>query len=109
MCVNIYPDGKFNLNGKLAEKLRGKAMEIKFTPDGKHFMMEEAKDAQRQITFPKSGSRKLAEVADLLEKHKITLPARYEVWFTDDGFWQGDHMEDPTQPRSEKPRTSRKS
>ena len=35
-CVNIYEDGKFNMNGKLAEKLGGKEVAIKLLPDGKY-------------------------------------------------------------------------
>ena len=30
MSVTVYPDGKFNMNGKLAEKLGGKRLCISF-------------------------------------------------------------------------------
>ena len=39
LCVNLYADGRFNLNGKLAEALRGKSVQISFTDDAKHLCL----------------------------------------------------------------------
>lgn len=108
MCVNIYDDGKFNMNGKLANKLGSKTLELSFTEDGTHFMIQDASDSLSGIKFPKSGSRKLPEIAEHLKARKILFPAKYEVWLTDEGFWQGDLLENPTQPRLEKHRNSKK-
>ena len=58
MCVNIYEDGKFNLNGKLAAKIGGKKLGIRLTRDGKYLCLIENGD----IAFPKSGSCKIPEV-----------------------------------------------
>ena len=102
-CVNIYADGKFNMNGSLTKKLGGKTLQIAFTNDARHFMMLENSDAEYSIVFPKSGSRKLPDVVSLLQQQKITLPARYDVWYNESGkFWQGDLEENPMIRRSAK-------
>ena len=56
MCVNIYSDGRFNLNGKLIEKIGCSKVSIRFTRDGKYLCLAENGD----ISFPKSGSRNLS-------------------------------------------------
>ena len=103
LCVNILADGKFNMNGKLAEKLGGKTLEILFTDSGRNFLIAEKGEMEMPITFPKSGSRKLPVLADMLKRQKISLPAKYEVWQRDDGYWQGDFLENPTVSPSAKP------
>lgn len=70
--VNIYSDGKFNLNGKLTEKLGGKKIKIQFTPDCRYLCLLENGD----ISIPKGGSRKLPEVSDLLKKNGIMMPVK---------------------------------
>ena len=109
MSVNIYEDGKFNMNGKLTRALGGKSLQIAFTDDCKNFMMSEAPEGDSSLHFPKNGSKKLPMVIQLLKKQKILFPARYEVWFTEGGFWQGDICENPTLLQSGKPRASKKS
>ena len=91
------------MNRKLAEKLGGKTLEILFTDSGRNFLIMENGDSKLQITFPKSGSRKLPDLTNMLKKQKISLPARYEVWQRDDGYWQGDYFENPTVSQSAKP------
>lgn len=108
-CVNIYEDGKFNMNGRLANKLGGKSLEIAFTEDGVHFMLMETTVSDFTVCFPKNGSRKLPDVIEHLKKQKIMLPARYEVWLTDEGHWQGDLLENPTPLQSGKHHNSKKS
>lgn len=108
MCVNIYNDGKFNMNGRLATKLGNKALDLAFTEDGTHFILLETSDSLSAIKFPKSGSRKLPEVTELLKGRKIVFPAKYEVWLTDEGHWQGDLLANPTQPQSGKHRSLKK-
>ena len=105
MCVNIYADGKFNLNGKLVEKLGSKKLSIRFTRDGKHLCLVENGD----ISFPKSGSRKLPDLMEKLHGAKITFPARYEVYYSEPtNTWQGIYEENPTKLPSEKARSTRK-
>ena len=74
MCVNIYDDGKFNMNGKLTNKLGGKSLEIAFTEDGAHFILMETTVSDFAVCFPKTGSRKLPAVIEHLKKQKIMLP-----------------------------------
>lgn len=95
LSVNIHENGKFNLNGNLNEKLKGKTVCLRFTNDAKHFMLIESMLIEsdypsNSFAFPKSGSRKLTEVFELLKKNKISFPASYPVWKNESGgFWQG--------------------
>ncbi|MBR5536366.1 MAG: hypothetical protein IKU58_00515 [Clostridia bacterium] len=107
-CVNIYKDGKFNMNGKLAASLGGKTLELSFTDDGQHFLLEESSGGAQSVRFPKSGSRRMLMVTELLEQQHIMLPAKYEVWLTEDGVWQGDLLENPMLSQSPKLRSSKK-
>jgi hypothetical protein len=105
MCVNIYEDGRFNLNGKLTEKIGGKKLEIRFTRDGRYLCLIENGD----IAFPKSGSRRLPDLIDKLKGTKVSYPARYEVSYSESTHtWQGAYEENPTKPPSEKARSTRK-
>ena len=108
VILNIYKDGKFNMNGKLAAILGGKTLELSFTDDGQHFLLEESSGGVQSVRFPKSGSRKLLVVTALLEQQHIMMPAKYEVWLTEDGVWQGDLLENPMLSQSPKPRSSKK-
>lgn len=108
VCVNILDNGRFNMNGKLTEKLGGKRVRIAFTPDGHHFILSE-NESESTVQFPKSGSKMLEPVAALLRKNKIILPARYEVWYIEDGdYWQGDYIENPMPPQLAKPHNCKK-
>lgn len=105
MCVNVYADGRFNLNGKLTEKIGSKKISIRFTRDGKYLCLAENGD----ISFPKSGSRKLPDLLEKLRGTKITYPARYEVGYSEATHtWQGAYEENPTKSPSEKVRSTRK-
>lgn len=106
--VTIYKDKRFCMNSKLAAILAEKPLEIAFTEDGKHFMLAESSNSTDGLRFSKSGSKKLHAAVELLDQLHIMLPARYEVWHTDDGFWQGDLLENPTQSQSKKPPSSKK-
>ncbi len=109
ICVNIYKDGRFNMNGKLAEKLGGKKISIRFTKDARHLVMIESEDTNA-IPFPKNGYKKLEEVSKLLAIHKISLPAQFEVWYDEEEkTWRGELAENPTIPQPGKPRSSKKS
>lgn len=73
-------------------------------------MMLEGADAEYSIRFPKSGSRKLSSVVLLLQQQKVTLPARYDVWYNESGkFWLGDLDENPTIRRGVKPSGTKRS
>ena len=93
--VNIYADGRLILNGKFAEVLSGKAVEIRFTDDARHLCFFES-DSENAVKFPKNGSKRFPSAVEHLKKHKISLPAKYEVKFSEDlAFWQGDYGENP--------------
>ena len=106
MSVTVYPDGKFNMNGKLSEKLGGKQLCISFTSDAKNFILAEGAD--NTITFPKSGSKIVPSALEIIKEGKLPLPAKYEVWLADDGIWQGDYLENPTLPPAGKHPVSKK-
>ena len=57
MCVNIYDDGKFNMNGKLANKLGNKTLTLSFTEDGTHFLIQETSERLSAIKFPKADQK----------------------------------------------------
>lgn len=107
-CVNIYADGRFNMNGNLSVKLGGKKFRISFTEDAKYFIMAETGCADNAIAFPKNGSKRIPAVLEIIKKGKITLPAKYEVWLAEDGMWQGDYVENPTISPSAKSPNSKK-
>lgn len=108
ICVNIYKDGRFNMNGKLAEKLGGKKISIRFTKDARHFAMIESEDTNA-IPFPKNGYKKLEEISKLLTIHKVSLPAQFEVWYDEEMHaWLGELAENPTILQSGKPHSSKK-
>ena len=105
MCVNDYADGRFNLNGKLTERIGSNKISIRFTRDGKYLCLAENGD----ISFPKSGSRKLPDLLEKLKGTKITYPARYEVEYSESTHtWQGCYEENPTKSPSEKVRSTKK-
>lgn len=105
MCVNIYADGRFNLNSKLIEKLGSRQLSVRFTRDGKYLCLIENGD----IAFPKSGSRKFPDMIERLKGTGITYPARYEVAYSEKTrSWQGVYEENPTKSPSGKARNTKK-
>ena len=93
--ASVCADGRIILNGKLAAKLSGKPVQIRFTDDAKHVCFVEG-DFENTVKFPKNGSKRLPSAVEHLKKHRIVLPARYEISFSEEGrFWQGDHVENP--------------
>lgn len=108
MSVTVYSDGKFNMNGKLSEKLGGKRLSISFTADAKNFILAEAPDSNIAIAFPKNGSKIIPSALEIVKKGKLPLPAKYEVWLADDGIWQGDYVENPTSLHAGKHHSSKK-
>ena len=95
LCVNIYANGRLNLNGKLAEKMSGKNLQIRFTEDAKHLCLIEVSQDQA-IRFPKNGSKRLPSVIDYLKAHRMSFPARYLINYDEtQNFWQGDYYENP--------------
>ena len=70
LCVNIYSDGRFNLNRKLIEKIGCSKVSIRFTRDGKYLCLAENGD----ISFPKSGSRKLPICSKSSREQKSPFP-----------------------------------
>ena len=98
--VSIYADGRLILNGKLAEVLSGKTVEVRFTDDARHLCFFES-DSENAVKFPKNGSKRLPSAVEHLKRHKTTLPARYEVKFSEElAFWQGDYCENPPVTKS---------
>lgn len=68
MSVTVYSDGKFNMNGKLSEKLGGKRLCISFTADAKNFILEEVPDSSIEIAFPKNGSKIIPSALEIIKK-----------------------------------------
>lgn len=102
LYASVYTDGRLYLNGKLAEKLSGKPVRVRFTENAKHLCFEET-DSELSIRFPKNGSKQMPDAASFLKKHKISLPAKFEVNYNKEShFWQGDYREDPFPSQSRK-------
>ena len=108
MSATVYSDGKFNMNGKLSERLGGKRLCISFTADAKNFILEEEPDSSIAIAFPKNGSKIIPSALEIIKKGKLLLPAKYEVWLADDGIWQGEYVENPTSSPAGKHHSSKK-
>lgn len=105
MSVNIHSDGRFNLNGKLTEKLGGKRVKIQFTPDYRYLCLLENGD----ITIPKGGSRKLPEISDLLKKNGVMMPVKYELFYSETTkSWQGEREANPIKLPSRRVRGTKK-
>ena len=96
LCINIYENGDFNLNGKLAQAINGQRLLLAFTEDAKALALIPSESKTDAIQFPKSGRRQIPAVTEVLMKKRIALPAQYEVWFNqEEGLWQGDLSENP--------------
>ena len=105
--ANIYADGRLILNGKFAEKLSGKTVEIRFTDDARHLCLFES-NSENAVRFPKNGSKRFPSAVEHLKRHKITLPARYEVKFNEElALWQGDYSENPPVTKSKSQASSK--
>lgn len=94
--VTVYTDERFTLNAKFAEEMAGKLICIRFTPDGKHLCLEESEPMKATYQVPKNGSRKFAQIKELLVRNKVALPAKYNIVFNEkEHFWQGDLVPNP--------------
>ena len=94
--VSIYADGRFNLNGRLADKLSRKPLQIRFNRDGTRLCLLETAE-ERTMQFPKNGSKKLPDAVAYLKKQKILIPARYTMGYSEEyRSWQGVLEENPT-------------
>ena len=108
-CVNIYDDGKFNMNGKLSSIFGGKELRISFTDNCRNMCILDTGNKSELIRFPKGGSRKIPMIICKLKDHGIPLPAKYEMWYSEKySCWQGEYIENPTKKPSTKPQSSRK-
>ncbi|WP_444658001.1 hypothetical protein ACRQV7_09925 [Caproiciproducens sp. R2] len=108
-CINIYQDGKFNMNGKLSSILGGKFLQIRLTDNCRNMCILEADSAGESIKFPQSGSRRLLELIPILKKRGLALPAKYEFWYSETTkSWQGEYIENPTKRLLAKSRDSKK-
>ncbi len=107
--VNIYDDGKFNMNGKLTNVLGGKELQVRFTDDYRNMCILETGDEGSLIKFPKSGSYRIPKLIYLLKDHGLSFPARYEFWYSEaTRTWQGEYIENPTKKPSTKPPSLKK-
>lgn len=101
-CINIYENGDFTLNGKLAQVIHGQPFLLVFTGDARAFALIPTEKSTDTIQFPKSGRKRIPDVTELLNKKKIPFPAQYEVWFNqEERFWQGDLSENPMREHSQ--------
>ena len=94
--VSIYADGRFTLNGRLADKLSRKPLQIRFNKDATRLCLLESAE-EKTMQFPKNGSKKLPDVVNYLKKQKILIPVRYKVGYSEEyRSWQGVLEENPT-------------
>ena len=101
-CINIYENGDFNLNGKLAQTLKGQVFLLAFTENAKALALIPAEKIVDAVQFPKSGRKRIPDVTKLLNEKRIPFPAQYEVWFNrEEDFWQGELSENPTKGHSQ--------
>ncbi len=107
--VTVYEDERFCLNAKFAEQLFGKMICIRFTPDAKHLCLEECDEPHATYKMPKNGARKFPQIKELLEKNRISFPAKYTVVFNnEESFWQGDLVPNPSYQNTQKRKDSKK-
>ncbi len=110
MQVTVYEEGRFYMNGRLAEQIYKKRICVSFTSDGKHLALKEEGGEDDVTLFPKSGSKKIKDASEFLDSKGIMLPARYDVWYNEkEHFWQGDHAENPMKSPSGKLPRAKKS
>jgi hypothetical protein len=108
-CVNIYEDGKFNMNGKLSSILGGKTLQVRLTDNCRNMCILEADGPAESIKFPKSGSRRLLDLVPILRNHGLSFPAKYEFWYSEyTKSWQGEYAENPKKKLLAKPQNSKK-
>ena len=108
--VNVYENGKFNMNGRLAAILGSKSLRLNFTKDCRYLCLVEAPEDPMAILFPKSGCKELPGMAEILKGKGIAFPARFDVWCSQSGgVWYGEYHENPTSKLPAKARSTKKS
>ena len=107
--VKAFDSGIYSKPNPWGDTAASKAsMSLHSREQGEHFLLEESSCDAQSVRFPKSGSRKILAITELLEQQHIMMPAKYEVWQTEDGVWQGDLLENPTLSQSAKLRSLKK-
>lgn len=84
--INILPNGRINLNKKLADCLSGNKVSVKFRKDGMEVIVF---NDDSGFNLPKSGSFKNEEFVNYLKEQKIQLPVRYSVVLDENRVFKG--------------------
>lgn len=84
--INILPNGRINLNGKLMESLGTGKISIKFSRDGLEVVV--LKD-DNGFFPPKNGSFKNEDFVEYLKKEKLQLPIHYCVSLIENNVYKG--------------------
>lgn len=105
--ITVQENGRCSFNSHLSPLLNGKTIEIRFTNDGQQICLTDATKDCTAITFPKSGSKKIGAVVEVLERLSIAFPAKYQMQYGEKTkSFQGVHIENPTKRPSKKGRSS---
>lgn len=108
LSLSINENGFLQLNRNLADSIKGIWLNLFFTEDGKHLLLEKAENEdEASVKFAKSGRRKISDAADFLKEKNVVFPVRFSVWQNENNAWQGDIQENPIQRLSRKVRQKR--
>lgn len=87
-CINIHSSGNISLNAKLLEKLHTRELRVLVSHDREMILLDEK--GESTFRFPKGGSVKAVDFTRSLVEQGISLPARYEViWSEKNQLWMG--------------------
>lgn len=108
LSLSINENGFLQLNRNLADSIKGIWLNLFFTEDGKHLLLEKAENEdEASVKFAKSGRRKISDAADFLKDKNASFPVRFSVWKNENDAWQGDIQENPILRLSGKVRQKR--
>lgn len=108
LSLSINENGFLQLNRNLADSIKGIGLNLFFTEDGKHLLLEKAENEdEASVKFAKSGRRKISDAADFLKDKNASFPVRFSVWKNENDAWQGDIQENPILRLSGKVRQKR--
>lgn len=108
LSLSINEDGFVQLNKNLADSIKGLLLNLFFTEDGKHLLLEKTENEdEASIKFAKNGRRKIPDASDFLKEKNAVFPVRFSVWQNENNAWQGDIQENPIQRLSGKGRQKR--
>ncbi|TCL45137.1 hypothetical protein [Harryflintia acetispora] len=87
-CININSSGHISLNAKLMACLHTRELRVLVSRDKETILLDEQGEAT--FRFPKDGSVKAVDFTRGLVERGISLPARYQVvWSEKNQLWVG--------------------